>query len=53
MFTLIEKIYLLKLLKKKGGLFKRISKEDRATHQQLVDKLEQMIRNEQANKKFL
>ncbi len=50
MFTLEEKEYLLKLLKKqKRNLFKPTPK----IHQSLTEKLEQMIRNEKVNHKEL
>lgn len=53
MFTLKEKLYLLALLKKEKrrswwGLKKRPPEHDK-----LVEKLEQMIRNEQVNKQHL
>ena len=53
MFTLKEKMYLLKLLqtqKRKSWL--GIGKKDPA-HDRLVEKLEQMVRNEQVNKEHL
>lgn len=53
MFTLKEKLYLLKMLKeqKRKSFFglKKISPE----HDRLVEKLEQMVRNEQVNKEHL
>ncbi|GBG09815.1 MULTISPECIES: hypothetical protein [Paenibacillus] len=53
MFTLKEKIYLLKLLqtqKRKSWL--GIGRKD-PVHDRLVEKLEQMVRNEQVNKEHL
>lgn len=53
MFTLKEKTYLLRLLKaEKGRAFWGLRKKD-LVHDQLVEKLEQMIRNEQVNKQHL
>ncbi|MCU6712691.1 hypothetical protein M6D81_28725 [Paenibacillus sp. J5C_2022] len=53
MFTLKEKIYLLQMLKKsKRRSFWRLKKRDNM-HAQLVEKLEQMVRNEQVNKEHL
>jgi hypothetical protein len=53
MFTLKEKIYLLKLLKgKQRSFFFRLGKKD-PVHERLVEKLEQMVRNEQVNKEHL
>lgn len=53
MFTLIEKKVLLKALKRKSGLFNKMSKEEQEVQFQLIEKLEQMIRNEEVNKKYL
>ncbi|WP_161601488.1 MULTISPECIES: hypothetical protein [Paenibacillus] len=53
MLTLKEKLYLLQLLKKQNR--KRLfsfGKKD-PSHDQLVEKLEQMIRNEQVNREQL
>jgi len=49
MLTLKEKLYLLKILKahKSSGLF-GLKKKD-PLHDKLVEKLEQMVRNEQIN----
>lgn len=53
MFTLKEKIYLLQLLKKhKRRRFWSFKKADPA-HERLIEKLEQMVRNEQVNKEHL
>lgn len=53
MLTLKEKLYLLQLLKKeKRKRFWSFKKAD-SVHQQLTEKLEQMIRNEQVNKAHL
>lgn len=51
MFNLEEKKYLLRLLKKERRkiFFKRPS----TVHQRLVEKLEQMVRNEEVNAKEL
>jgi len=48
MFTYEEKLYLLQLLKKEGrkSWFRKPSKK----HEQLRQKLEQMIRNEHVNR---
>ena len=53
MFSLKEKLYLLELLKKqkRKSLF-RLSKTP-PEHASLVEKLEQMVRNEQVNHKHL
>lgn len=53
MLTLKEKLYLLQLLKKQNRkrLF-RFGKKDPA-HDNLVEKLEQMVRNEQVNREQL
>lgn len=53
MFTLAEKQYLLKLLKakKRWGWLKR--QQSDALDAILIEKLEQMIRNEQINHKHL
>jgi hypothetical protein len=53
MFTLKEKQYLLKLLKERSRkrLF-TLRKKDPA-HDRLVEKLEQMVRNEQVNAEHL
>ncbi|WP_161807499.1 hypothetical protein [Bacillus sp. FJAT-28004] len=53
MFTLKEKLYLLQLLKqqKRKRLF-GLGKKD-PVHDQLVEKLEQMVRNEQVNREQL
>ena len=50
MFTLQEKQFLLQLLKNKTrwSLFNR--KKKQAMQQELIEKLEQMVRNEQVNK---
>ncbi|HIW35249.1 MAG TPA: hypothetical protein IAA29_20980 [Candidatus Paenibacillus intestinavium] len=50
MFTLQEKQFLLQLLKSKTrwSWFKR--KKKQAMQQELIEKIEQMIRNEQVNK---
>jgi len=53
MFTLKEKMYLLKLLqshKRKSWL--GLAQKD-PVHDKLVEKLEQMVRNEQVNKEHL
>ncbi|MEV5026895.1 hypothetical protein [Paenibacillus sp. LPE1-1-1.1] len=53
MFTLKEKLYLLQLLKQQNR--KRIfgfGKKD-PSHDRLVEKLEQMVRNEQVNREQL
>lgn len=53
MLTLKEKLYLLKLLKaEKRKSFWGFRKKD-PVHDQLVEKLEQMVRNEQVNKEHL
>ncbi|GAA3408439.1 hypothetical protein ACFFNY_13060 [Paenibacillus hodogayensis] len=52
MFTMEEKEYMLKLLaKERRGLFGL--KKTPAVHVKLKEKLEQMIRNEQVNRKHL
>lgn len=53
MFTLREKLFLLQLLKSTShfSLFK--NKQDKELQQQLIEKLEQMVRNEQINQKHL
>ncbi|MFD0589894.1 hypothetical protein ACFQZE_18090 [Paenibacillus sp. GCM10027627] len=53
MLTLQEKLYLLKVLKsaKRTSLW-GLKKRDPA-HDKLVEKLEQMVRNEQINKEHL
>ncbi|URN94928.1 MAG: hypothetical protein NAG76_01330 [Candidatus Pristimantibacillus lignocellulolyticus] len=53
MFTLQEKQFLLQLLKSKTrfGWFNR--KKKQAMQQELIEKLEQMVRNEQVNKSHL
>ncbi|WP_165867359.1 hypothetical protein [Paenibacillus pinisoli] len=53
MFTLKEKLYLLKLLQteKRKSLW-GLRKRD-PVHDKLVEKLEQMVRNEQVNKEHL
>ena len=53
MFTLKEKQYMLKLLKRQNrrsllGFRKKV-----LVHDRLVEKLEQMVRNEQVNSKHL
>ena len=53
MFTLYEKMYLLKLLKQKKRFFWFSRKKQEQTHQILIGKLEQMIRNEQVNEQHL
>ncbi|XEC97242.1 hypothetical protein AB6A23_12235 [Paenibacillus tarimensis] len=53
MFTEKEKRYLLQLLKKeKRRTFFRFRRTS-AEHDRLIEKLEQMIRNEQVNKEYL
>ncbi|MCR2804605.1 hypothetical protein [Paenibacillus soyae] len=53
MLTLKEKLYLLKLLKaEKRKAFWGFRKRDEV-HDRLVEKLEQMVRNEQINKEHL
>ncbi|WP_168123205.1 hypothetical protein [Paenibacillus sp. HB172176] len=54
MLTLKEKLYMLKLLKKQRRkfLFFGYAKKD-SVHDQLVEKLEQMVRNESVNKEHL
>ncbi|MBB3112437.1 hypothetical protein FHS18_004538 [Paenibacillus phyllosphaerae] len=53
MFTLKEKIYLLKLLKKESRwAFLRLRRKP-PEHAALIGKLEQMIRNEQVNRQHL
>lgn len=53
MLTLNEKLYLLKLLKaEKRKSFWGFRKKD-PVHDQLVEKLEQMVRNEQVNTEHL
>ncbi len=53
MLTLKEKLYLLQLLKKQGRRrFWSFKKQDPA-HKQLIEKLEQMVRNEQVNREHL
>lgn len=53
MLTLKEKLYLLKLLKsEKRKSFWSMRKKD-PVHEKLVEKLEQMVRNEQINKEHL
>ncbi|MNZ72235.1 hypothetical protein D3C78_906100 [compost metagenome] len=53
MFTLKEKLYLLQLLKEQGRRrFFRFRKKD-PSHDRLIEKLEQMIRNEQVNREQL
>lgn len=53
MLTLKEKMYLLQLLKShKRKSFWGLRKKD-PQHDQLVEKLEQMVRNEQINKEHL
>lgn len=51
MFTLEEKIYLLKVLKraKRWRLFRKLPRQ----HERLIEKLEQLIRNEQVNQNEL
>lgn len=53
MLTLQEKLYLLQLLKenKRRRWFTRKAKQE--LDQNLIEKLEQMVRNEQVNQKFL
>lgn len=53
MFTLKEKLYLLQLLKEKNRkrLFTFHRKDP--SHDRLVEKLEQMVRNEQVNREQL
>jgi len=53
MLTLKEKLYLLQLLKKQNRwrLF-RFSRKN-PSHDHLVEKLEQMVRNEQVNREQL
>ncbi|WP_424767527.1 hypothetical protein [Paenibacillus sp. sgz302251] len=53
MFTLKEKIYLLQLLKEQNQkrLFSFRKKDP--SHDRLVKKLEQMVRNEQVNQEHL
>ncbi len=48
MFTLEEKQYLLSLLKQKRRFF--MFKQTPKIHNQLIEKLEQMIRNETINR---
>lgn len=50
MFTLKEKLYLLQLLKKQNQkrLLSFVKKDP--LHDRLVEKLEQMVRNEQVNR---
>ncbi|MHA6482954.1 hypothetical protein ACX1C1_13735 [Paenibacillus sp. strain BS8-2] len=53
MFSLKEKIYLLKVLKsQKTKSWIGLAKKD-PVHDKLVEKLEQMVRNEQVNKEHL
>lgn len=53
MFTLKEKLYLLQLLKEqKRKRFFSFRKKD-PSHDSLVEKLEQMVRNEQVNREQL
>ncbi|WP_274649657.1 hypothetical protein [Paenibacillus humicola] len=53
MFTLEEKRYLLKILKREGWMrLFRFGRKD-AARARLVEKLEQMIRNESVNRDFL
>lgn len=53
MFTLKEKLYLLQLLKKqKRRRFFGLLKRD-PLHDQIVEKLEQMVRNELVNHEHL
>jgi hypothetical protein len=53
MFTLKEKLYLLQLLKKYNRKrFFSFRKKD-PSHDRLVEKLEQMVRNEQVNREQL
>lgn len=52
MFTLEEKEYMLKLLAKQGRGWFGLKKRP-AVHGKLKEKLEQMIRNEQVNRKHL
>ena len=53
MFTLKEKLYLLQLLKKQNRKrLLRFGKKD-PSHDRLVEKLEQMVRNEQVNREQL
>jgi hypothetical protein len=53
MFSLKEKMYLLKVLKsQKTKSWLGLAKKD-PVHDKLVEKLEQMVRNEQVNKEHL
>jgi len=53
MLTLKEKLYLLQLLKRnqRRRWFNR--KANQELDQQLIEKLEQMVRNERVNQKYL
>ncbi|GBF75236.1 hypothetical protein PA598K_03626 [Paenibacillus sp. 598K] len=53
MFTLKEKQYMLKLLKQEQRRAWFRLKKAPAEHERLVEKLEQMIRNEQVNREHL
>ncbi|MBD2869235.1 hypothetical protein [Paenibacillus arenilitoris] len=53
MFTLIEKLYLLRLLKAQSRRRFFFFRKKDPSHDRLVEKLEQMIRNEQVNREQL
>ncbi|GGG08747.1 hypothetical protein [Paenibacillus abyssi] len=53
MFTAKEKLYMLKLLKQEKRRSFFGMKKPPAEHGKLVEKLEQMIRNEQVNRDHL
>jgi len=53
MFTLKEKQYMLKLLKQEQRRAWFRLKKAPTEHERLVEKLEQMIRNEQVNREHL
>ena len=53
MFTFKEKLYLLELLKAQNRKRFWGFKRKNPAHDQLVEKLEQMVRNEQVNKEHL
>lgn len=53
MFTLKEKQYLLQLLKRQSRRSLLGFRKKDPAHDRLVEKLEQMVRNEQVNSKHL
>ncbi|WP_156889745.1 hypothetical protein [Paenibacillus harenae] len=53
MFTLKEKLYMLELLKEHNRKRLLAFRKKDPSHDRLVEKLEQMIRNEQVNREQL